>query len=116
MHIAVVTFEGFNELDSIAALTILNRVRQPGWRAVIACRSARVTAMNGLAVEAQAALADARAADAVIVGSGVATRAIVENDGSMRELACDANRLLMSRRRVRRSNTSRRRSSTLARC
>ncbi len=28
MHIAILTFEGFNELDSLIALNILNRVKQ----------------------------------------------------------------------------------------
>jgi hypothetical protein len=30
MHTAILTFEGFNELDSFIALGILNRVRRPG--------------------------------------------------------------------------------------
>ncbi len=34
MHIAILTFEGFNELDSIVALGILGRVRKPGWQGV----------------------------------------------------------------------------------
>jgi len=40
MHIAILTFDGFNELDSIIALGILNRVEQPGWRVSIASPSA----------------------------------------------------------------------------
>jgi hypothetical protein len=28
MHIAILTFEGFNELDSLIAFNILNRVKQ----------------------------------------------------------------------------------------
>ena len=32
MHIAILTFDGFNELDSFIALGILNRVKRPGWR------------------------------------------------------------------------------------
>ena len=30
MRIAILTFEGFNELDSLIALGVLNRVRRPG--------------------------------------------------------------------------------------
>lgn len=30
MHIAILTFEEFNELDSLIALGILNRVKKPG--------------------------------------------------------------------------------------
>lgn len=29
MHIAILTFEGFNELDSLIALGILNRIKRP---------------------------------------------------------------------------------------
>ena len=32
MHIAILTFDGFNELDSLIALGMLNRVKKPGWR------------------------------------------------------------------------------------
>ena len=30
MHIAILTFEGYNELDSLIALGVLNRVKKPG--------------------------------------------------------------------------------------
>jgi len=32
MHIAILTFEGFNELDALVAPGRLNRVKQPGSR------------------------------------------------------------------------------------
>lgn len=37
MHIAILTFDGFNELDSLIALGMLNRVRDAGWRVSLAC-------------------------------------------------------------------------------
>src|SRR4029453_18872827 len=77
MHIAILTFDGFNELDSLIALGILNRVKKPGWCVSIASPTARVRSMNGVVLEAQASLRDACAADAVIVGSGVQTREVV---------------------------------------
>ena len=95
MHIAILTFEGFNELDSLIALGILNRVRQPGWRVSIASPSPRVTSMNGVVLEAQATLADARVADAVIVGSGMQTRNIVQDPAIMGELRFDPARQLL---------------------
>lgn len=79
MHIAILTFDGFNELDSIIALGILNRVQQPGWRVSIASPTAKVTSMNGVTVESHISLADAAVADAVIIGSGIHTRAIAES-------------------------------------
>jgi hypothetical protein len=71
MHIAILTFEGFNELDSLVAFSILNRVKRPAWRVSIACPSSRVRSMNGVVIEAQLSLREASAADAVIVGSGM---------------------------------------------
>jgi hypothetical protein len=65
MHITILTFEGFNELDSLVAFGILNRVKKAGWRVSIACPSARVRSMNGLVLEAQASLHDASRADVV---------------------------------------------------
>jgi len=36
MHIAILTFEGYNELDSLVAFGILNRIQRPDWRVSIA--------------------------------------------------------------------------------
>jgi transcriptional regulator GlxA family with amidase domain len=74
MRIAIVTFEGFNELDSLIAFAMLNRVKQPELKALITCPSERVTSMNGVVIQSQTPLSFAREAEAVIVGSGVHTR------------------------------------------
>ncbi|OYU99582.1 MAG: AraC family transcriptional regulator [Burkholderiales bacterium PBB5] len=95
MHIAILTFEGFNELDSFIALGILNRVKKPGWRVSIACPSARVRSMNGVEVESQCTLQEASAADAVIVGSGLQTREVVADAALMAQLQLDPARQLL---------------------
>ncbi|RQR63187.1 AraC family transcriptional regulator [Burkholderia sp. Bp9002] len=95
MHIAILTFEGFNELDSLIAFNILNRVRKPGWQVSIASPAPRVRSMNGVMLEAQASLEEACAADAVLVGSGVRTRDIVADAGLMSRLALDPARQLL---------------------
>jgi transcriptional regulator GlxA family with amidase domain len=95
MHIAILTFEGFNELDSLVAFSILNRVRRPEWRVSIACSAPRVRSMNGLVVEAQLSLREASAADAVIVGSGIQTREVVKNHSLMSELRLNPSRQLL---------------------
>jgi transcriptional regulator GlxA family with amidase domain len=95
MHIAILTFEGFNELDSLIAFGILNRVQQPGWRVSIASPSAKVRSMNGLMIEAQASLEDASEADAVLVGSGRLTREVVANSALMARLKLDPARQLL---------------------
>jgi transcriptional regulator GlxA family with amidase domain len=95
MHIAILTFEGFNELDSLIALGIINRIKKPSWRVSIACPSARVRSMNGVVIEAQASLNDANSADAVIVGSGLLTRDIVKDPAIMGELRLDPTKQLL---------------------
>jgi transcriptional regulator GlxA family with amidase domain len=95
MHIAILTFEGFNELDSLIPFGILNRVRKPGWRVSIASPTPRVTSMNGLVLEAQASLSDAVDADAVLVGSGAPTREVVANASLMTQLKLDPGRQLL---------------------
>ncbi|MGF6483796.1 DJ-1/PfpI family protein [Paraburkholderia sp. JPY419] len=86
MHIAILTFEGFNELDSLIALNILNRVKKPGWRVAIASPTAKVRSMNGVVLEAQATLKDACEADVVLVGSGIQTRAVAADAALMSQL------------------------------
>jgi hypothetical protein len=73
MRIAVLTFEGFNELDSFVASSMLNRVKRPELHALIVCPDRQVASMNGVVVQSQAPLSFAREADAVIVGSGRGT-------------------------------------------
>jgi transcriptional regulator GlxA family with amidase domain len=81
MRIAIVTFDGFNELDSFIALGLLNRLGADGWKAEITSPSSHVTSMNGVTVQAQQPLEFANEADAVIFGSGIYTRAIAEDYG-----------------------------------
>src|SRR5580692_5355147 len=95
MHIAILTFEGFNELDSLVAYSILNRVKRPAWRVSIACPSPRVRSMNGVVVESQLSLREANAADAVIVGSGVHTRDVVKDHSLMADLRLDPSRQVL---------------------
>lgn len=96
MHIAILTFEGFNELDSLIAFAILNRIRRPDWRVSIASPAARVTSMNGLVIESQIDLQHACVADAVIVGSGMRTREVVADEALMTQLRLDPARQLLA--------------------
>jgi transcriptional regulator GlxA family with amidase domain len=95
MHIAILTFQGFNELDSIVALGILNRVRKPGWRVTLCCPEPTVTSMNGVVVQAQSTLSEANSADAVILGSGIRTREIVNDPSLMSAMRFDPARQLI---------------------
>ena len=95
MHIAILTFEGFNELDSLVALGILNRIKKPHWRVTLSCPTPSVTSMNGVTVHAQSTLADACVADAVIIGSGIRTREIASDRELMGALQLDPARQLI---------------------
>ena len=86
MHIAILTFDGYNELDSLIALGVLNRVRRDGWRVSIASPAPAVRSMNGVVIESMASLQDACAADAVVVGSGLRTREVVADPAIMGQL------------------------------
>jgi transcriptional regulator GlxA family with amidase domain len=96
MHIAILTFEGFNELDSLIALGVLNRVKKADWRVSIACPTPRVRSMNGVVIESMASLQEAGSADAVIVGSGMQTRDVVANPALMEQLRLDPSRQLLA--------------------
>jgi transcriptional regulator GlxA family with amidase domain len=95
MQIAILTFDGFNELDSFVASAILNRMRAKGWQAHITCPTEQVTSMNGVTVQRQKPLAFAAEADAVIIGSGTKTREIVEDADLMAQIRLDPARQLI---------------------
>ena len=86
MHIAILTLEGYNELDSLIALGVLNRIKGDDWRVTIATPTAKVTSMNGVVIEQMSTLQEACEADAVIVGSGIATREVVQDPAIMEVL------------------------------
>jgi transcriptional regulator GlxA family with amidase domain len=86
MHIAILTFDGFNELDSLIALGILNRIKQPDWRVSLAAPSEAVTSMNGVTLHRQARLDEIESFDAVLVGSGIKTREIAQDAAIMQVL------------------------------
>lgn len=95
MHIAILTFDGFNELDSLIALGILNRIRKPGWRVTLSCPTPTVTSMNGVKLHGQSTLAETCDADAVLFGSGMKTREIVNDQSIMRQLKLNPSRQLI---------------------
>jgi transcriptional regulator GlxA family with amidase domain len=96
MRIAVLTFDGFNEIDSFVVASMLNRVRRPGWKAEITAPVPVVTSMNGVRVERQQPLGFAREAEIVVVGSGRQTRDIVTDQAIMGELRFDLSRQIVT--------------------
>lgn len=95
MHAAILTFDGFNELDSLVALGILNRIKKPDWRVTLCCPTPTVTSMNGVTLQAQSTLEEACAADVVLFGSGMKTREIANDESVMKRLKLDPSRQLI---------------------
>lgn len=89
MRIAILTFDGYNELDTFIALGLLNRLKPLGWKAEVTSPTSHVTSMNGVTVQAQQPLEFANEADVVLFGSGIYTRAIAENSALLDRLQLD---------------------------
>src|SRR6185369_506043 len=96
MRIAILTFDGFNEIDSFVASYMINRAAPPGWKAEITCASPVVESGRGVRVSAQQPLEFAREADAVVVGSGKLTARLVEDGGLLSRLSLDPGRQLVA--------------------
>lgn len=96
MEIAILTFDGFNELDSLVAASILNRMRAKGWTAHITAPSRTVTSMNGVVIERQKPVEFASEADAVVIGSGIRTREIAADRTMLRRIGLDPARQLIA--------------------
>jgi transcriptional regulator GlxA family with amidase domain len=95
MQIAILTFDGFNELDSFIAAGILNRMKAKGWAAHITCPTPEVTSMNGVTVQRQKPLEFAAQADAVLIGSGIKTRQIAADPEMLSRIQLDPGRQLI---------------------
>lgn len=93
MQVAIVTFDGFNELDSFIASAVINRAR--GITAYITTPTTVVTSLNGVEVVGQRPLEFIAEADAVLVGSGIKTRDVVQDSGLLAALPLDPARQLV---------------------
>ena len=95
MQIAVLTFEGFNELDSFAPMTIFNRMKTRGWSAYITSPTEQVTSMNGVTIQRQKPLEFAGDADAVLIGSGIQARNVAADMDMLSLIRLDPSRQLI---------------------
>lgn len=86
MNIAILTFQGFNEIDSLVAFRMLKWLDKDDWNIKICCPEAEVISMGGLAIRSQGMLEDANKADAVIIGSGFMTRDIIKDKSIMNRI------------------------------
>jgi transcriptional regulator GlxA family with amidase domain len=95
MQVAVVTFDGFNELDSFIASALINRCRKDGLEAFITTPTPVVTSMNGVEVTGQRPMEFVSEADVVLIGSGVKTRDVVADGRLLSMLPLDPSRQLI---------------------
>ncbi|MGW0970047.1 DJ-1/PfpI family protein [Streptomyces sp. NPDC002516] len=96
MHqVAVVTFDGFNELDSFIASALINRCRKDGLEAFITTPTPVVTSMNGVEVTGQRPMEFVTEADVVLIGSGVKAHEVVADDRLISRLSLDPSRQLI---------------------
>ncbi|MFJ7913194.1 AraC family transcriptional regulator [Kitasatospora sp. NPDC096204] len=94
-QVAVVTFDGFNELDSFIASALINRCREDGLEAFITTPTPQVTSMNGVRVAGQRPIEFVAEADVVLIGSGVRTREVVADAPLLARLPLDPGRQLI---------------------
>lgn len=88
-RIAILTFDGFNEIDSFVALGLLGRLRAQGFAPELCGPGTMATSMNGVQVQIQRPLEWANEAEVVLFGSGLYTRAIAENSALLDRLQLD---------------------------
>jgi hypothetical protein len=89
MQLAVVTFDGFNELDSFIASALINQCRKEGLEAFITTPTPVVTSLNGVEVSGQRPMDFVTEADIVLIGSGVKTRDVIADDRLLSLLPLD---------------------------
>ncbi|MEJ6004744.1 AraC family transcriptional regulator [Paucibacter sp. AS339] len=95
MRVAIVSFDGFNELDSFIALGLLNCLRPLGWSAELCGPGHALTSMHGVTVQLQRPLEWANEAEVVLFGSNLYARAIAENSALLDRLQLDPVRQLI---------------------
>ncbi|MNU61730.1 hypothetical protein D3C71_509390 [compost metagenome] len=95
MQIAILTLDGFNELDSFIAAGILNRMKSQGWAAHITCPTPEITSMAGVTIQRQKPLDFLTEADAVLIGSGIRTRDYAADPAFLSQLKLDPSRQLI---------------------
>jgi transcriptional regulator GlxA family with amidase domain len=95
MQIAILTLDGFNELDSFIAAGILNRMKSQDWAAHITCPTPEVTSMAGVTIRRQKPLEFLTEADAVLIGSGIRTRDYAADPAFLSQLKLDPSRQLI---------------------
>jgi transcriptional regulator GlxA family with amidase domain len=99
MHIAIVAFDGFTDVDLFMPWDLFHRVKDPhyaayagDWRVSLCADSPRITSYSGLTIDIHGPVSWARDADAVFIVSGPGSRAKLEDAAFLEALALDPGR------------------------
>jgi transcriptional regulator GlxA family with amidase domain len=95
MRIALLAFDGFDELEVCVLSGLLNRLSARGWKAEVASPAAQITSMHGLTIQATQPLEFANEADAVVFSGNLYARAMSENGAILDRLQLDPVRQLL---------------------
>ncbi|WP_052737546.1 MULTISPECIES: DJ-1/PfpI family protein [unclassified Grimontia] len=90
--VAIVTLDGFNEMDSMIAFTMLNRLNNLGLVAEIVSTHSNVVSMNGLRIQANPTLERLEEYDGVIFGSSKLSNQYAENSTFISSFQLDPDR------------------------
>jgi len=95
MKIAILIFDGFNELNSFIVAGILNRMKERGWDVQITSPPSSVVSMNGVTIMSQQSLEFANTVDVVLFGNGLLTRDIAKDSHLLSRLNLDPSKQLI---------------------
>lgn len=95
MKIVQVAFEGFTDVDVYLPWDLLNRVRREDWEVRIVADRPVVRSQTGLALAVHGGLEETAEADAVLLASGPATRALCKDAAFLASLRLDPSRQLI---------------------
>lgn len=95
MKIVQVAFEGFTDVDVYLPWDLLNRVRRADWSVRIVADRPVVRSQTGLALTVHGGLEEVGEADAVLIASGPATRALCKDAAFLAALGLDPSRQLI---------------------
>jgi transcriptional regulator GlxA family with amidase domain len=103
MHIAIVAFDGFTDIDLFMPWDLLHRVQDPeyagysgSWRISICADAPKITSYSGLAIATHGPLRWARDSDAVFIVSGPGSRKKLGDPLFLDELCLDPSRQMVA--------------------
>jgi transcriptional regulator GlxA family with amidase domain len=95
VHICIVVFDDFTDIDVILVWDLLNRVHIPGWRVSLIGERPFHRSMTGLTLPMHGLLDEANTADAVLFTSGKGTRTKMRDADYLAQFQLDPERQLI---------------------